>query len=63
MNADNLVKVLRSYRRVHPDLRPINAADNDCWKLLSQPDVASKLPVVSSEIGDTWLYVEKHILV
>ena len=36
---------------------------NDCWKLLSQPDVASKLPVVSSEIGDTWLYVEKHILV
>ena len=36
---------------------------NDCWKLLSQPDVACKLPVVSSEIGDTWLYVEKHILV
>tara|TARA_Y100000588_G_scaffold387078_1_gene484038 strand:+ start:2381 stop:6229 length:3849 start_codon:yes stop_codon:yes gene_type:complete len=35
MNADNLVKVLRSYRRVHPDLRPINAADNDCWKLLA----------------------------
>ncbi|MCW6036800.1 hypothetical protein K4A83_11080 [Spirulina subsalsa FACHB-351] len=35
MNADNLVKVLRSYRRVQPDLRPINAADNDCWKLLA----------------------------
>jgi len=35
MNADNLVKVLRAYRRVHPDLKPINAADNDCWKPLA----------------------------
>lgn len=35
MNADNLVKVLRSYRRVHSDIRPINAADNDCWKPLA----------------------------
>lgn len=32
MNADNLPKVVRAYRRVHPDLKPINAADNDCWK-------------------------------
>ena len=35
MNADNLPKVLRAYRRVHSDIRPINAADNDCWKLLA----------------------------
>lgn len=35
MNADNLVKVLRAYRRLDADLKPINAADNDCWKLLA----------------------------
>tara|TARA_B100000446_G_C10552936_1_gene341492 strand:- start:2053 stop:6039 length:3987 start_codon:yes stop_codon:yes gene_type:complete len=32
MNAQNLPKVLRAYKRWDDKLRPVNAADNDCWK-------------------------------
>tara|TARA_R110000751_G_scaffold307850_1_gene432684 strand:- start:1864 stop:5913 length:4050 start_codon:yes stop_codon:yes gene_type:complete len=35
MNAQNLPKVLRSYKRWNDKLRPINAADNDCWKIMA----------------------------
>ncbi|MEL0625003.1 plasmid replication protein, CyRepA1 family [Marinomonas arenicola] len=35
MNADNLKKVIKQYRRVYPDLALTNAADNDCWKPLA----------------------------
>lgn len=46
MNADNLKKVIKQYRRVYPDLALTNAADNDCWK----PLVGNKGLITALEI-------------
>jgi len=46
MNADNLKKVVREYKRVMPDLALINAADNDAWK----PHVGNKGALTALEI-------------
>ncbi|AAS38505.1 toprim domain-containing protein [Vibrio parahaemolyticus] len=46
MNADNLKKVVREYKRVMPDLQLLNAADNDAWK----PHVGNKGMMTALEL-------------
>lgn len=46
MNADNLKKVVKEYKRVMPDLQLLNAVDNDAWK----PHVGNKGMLTALEL-------------
>uniref|UniRef100_A0A6M3J641 Putative DNA topoisomerase-primase n=1 Tax=viral metagenome TaxID=1070528 RepID=A0A6M3J641_9ZZZZ len=49
MNADNLKKVIADYRKHHPELRLINAADNDAFK----PHAGNKGLITALELNKT----------
>ena len=46
----------KKFGAAFPNARVRASTLSEYWKLLEQPDVAARLPVVTSEIGDTWMY-------